>query len=112
MPPKTRLLFFKKANAYVLHHSPDNTHSTPCTVLYSYDRPAIAYYPLSGQIIFYPTLSAWTLRHARAFLAEYVGLQTDTIISAIKFMQSNPSSLSVTITTTNDTVGDLTISAI
>ena len=111
MPTKTRLLFFKKANAYVLHQSPDGKCST-CTVLYSYDRPAIEYYPLSGQIIFYPTLSAWTLRHARAFLAEYVGLQTDTIISAIKFMQSNPSSLSVTITTTSDTVGDLTISAI
>ena len=110
MPPKTRLLFFKKANAYVLHQSPDDKYSTPCTVLYSYDRPAIAYYPLSEQIIFYPTLSSWTLRHARAFLAEYVGIETDTIISAIKFMQSNPASLSVTITT--DTVGDLTISAI
>ena len=112
MPTKTRLLFFKKANAYVLHDSPDNPPYTPCTVLYTHDRPAIAYYPLSSQIIFYHALSAWSLRYARAFLAEYVGLQTDAIISAIKFMQSNPSSLSVTITTTSDTVGDLTISAI
>lgn len=110
MSTKTRLLFFKKANAYVLHDSPDNTPSTPCTVLYTYDRPAIAYYPLSEQIIFYPALSAWSFRYARAFLAEYVGIETDTIISAIKFMQSNPASLSVTITT--DTVGNLTISAI
>ena len=112
MPPKTRLLFFKKANAYVLHQSPEDKCATPCTVLYTYDRPAIAYYPLSEQIIFYPALSAWSFRYARAFLAEYVGLQTGAIISAIKFMQSNPSSLSVTITTTSDTVGDLTISAI
>lgn len=112
MPPKTRLLFFKKAKAYVLHQSPEDNCATPCTALYTYDRPAIAYYPLSGQIIFYPALSAWSLRYARAFLAEYVGLETDTIISAIKFMQSNPASLSVTITITNGAVGDLTISAI
>ena len=112
MPPKTRLLFFKKANAYVLHHSPDNTRYTPCTVLYSYDRPAIAYYPESGQIIFYPTLSAWTLRHARAFLAEYVGLETDAIISAIKYLQSNPSGLSVTISTSSPSLQELTISPI
>lgn len=112
MPTKTRLLFFKKANAYVLHQSTDNTCPTPCTVLYSYDRPALAYYPLSEQIIFYPTLSAWALRYARAFLAEYVGLETDAIIAAIKYLQQYPSGLSVTITTSSPSIEQLTISSI